>query len=143
MLFRRKNHAIIIVAAVAMTLSFNYTTAFANTFFYKSSEGIGIEVKKSPKILTSRINALRNVNQYNEITDDPKVSVDGGDLWTTWDGVSFFRANYYHSSKIHRCSATNDHLVRLRSKWTPAGKTAVSPWLDQTFTNNKIWAATK
>ena len=115
--------------ATIVTMSINYTTAFAGTSFYKSDEGIGIEVKNMPNVLMPRINVLRNAIRYNEIIDDSKVSVDGGDLWTTWKGTSYFRAN--------------DHSVRVRSKWIPAGKTAVSPWLEQTFTNNRIWAATQ
>ena len=141
MLLKRKK--LMVVMATIVTMSINYTTAFTGTSFYKSDEGIGIEVKNMPNVLMPRINVLRNAIRYNEIIDDSKVSVDGGDLWTTWKGTSYFRANYYHTSKIHRCSATNDHSVRVRSKWIPAGKTAVSPWLEQTFTNNRIWAATQ
>lgn len=141
MLLRRRKLTAAMVAVV--TMSFSCTTAFAGTSFYKSNEGIGIEVKRIPKVMSSRISGFRNATLFNEIVDDSKVSVDGGNLWTTWDGSSYFRANYYHASKIHRCSAANDHLVKVRSKWTTAGKTAVSPWLEQTFTNNRIWAATK
>ncbi|MDO4338396.1 MAG: hypothetical protein Q4C91_09960 [Eubacteriales bacterium] len=117
--------------AMMITLSIS-TTAFASPVFYTSEEGTGIEVS----------NSVEGVQTRATIQGD-KVSVSGGTLWATWkDGVSF-KANYKHSSKTHRCSATNDHGTVKRSGWVPAGTTAVSPWLDQTLSNNKVWAATK
>ena len=77
------------------------------------------------------------------LIEGDKVSISGGTLWVTWKDGKLFRANYDHSTKVHRCSVTNDHLAVKRSKWVAAGVTAVSPWLEQTFTNNKAYAATK
>ena len=48
-----------------------------------------------------------------------------------------------HSKKTHRCSVTNDHREIKRSEWVSKETRAVSPWLSQTFSNNKAYAATK
>lgn len=119
----------LMATTVMMTLSAN-CNVFASSLVYNAEEGIGIEVELPRARTTSTI-------------EGDKVSVAGGKLWVTWkDGVKF-RANYDHSSKTHRCSVTNDHQTRMRSEWTPKGITAVSPWLDQTLTNNRAYAATK
>lgn len=120
-------------AAMIMTLSTS-TTAFASPLFYDSEEGIGIEVE----------NPVGGAAVRSSLIEGEKVSVSGGTLWATWkDGVSF-RANYDHDSKTHRCSATNDHITEpVRSEWMPKGERAISPWLDQTISNNRVWAKTK
>lgn len=131
-MLNRKKKSLAVAVAMAMTLSVG-TTAFAGPLLYDSEEGIGIEVEQSA-----------GVAPYADSTiEGDKVSVAGGKLWVTWKGGSQFRANYDHSSKTHRCSVTNDHLTRKRSEWEPKGVRAISPWLDQTFTNNKAYAATK
>ena len=98
------------------------TTTFATPLSYASEEGIGIEVQ-SPTGMTGA----------RSTTNDSAVSVAGG----------MFRANYDHSKKTHRCSVTNDHGEIKRSEWASKGTRAVSPWLFQTFSNNKAYAATK
>ena len=120
-------------AAMIMTLSTS-TTAFASPLFYDSEEGIGIEVE----------NPVGGAAVRSSLIECEKVSVSGGTLWATWkDGVSF-RANYDHYSKTHRCSATNDHVGEpARSEWMDKGVRAESPWLDQTISNNRVWAATR
>lgn len=108
------------------------TTTFATPLSYDSEEGIGIEVQ-SPTGMTGA----------RSTTNDSAVSVAGGKLWTTWKDGKMFRANYDHSKKTHRCSVTNDHREIKRSEWVSKGTRAVSPWLSQTFSNNKAYAATK
>ena len=121
------------LASVLATLSLS-VPAHASTPIYSSSEGIGIEVFKPSSVVT----------RASDLTEGDKVSISGGQLWASWSSSDVtFRANYYHSSKTHRCSATNDHLTTARSEWVSAGLTAHSRWLAQTITNNKVWAATK
>lgn len=132
---RLKKSGTLALAAMMTVLSMN-TTAFAGSTQYVSEEGIGIEVH-NPGYSESGISAA------SEIVNGDSVIVSGGKLWTTWYGGSLFRANYYHASKLHRCSVTNDHGERLRSDWTEPGVTAISPWLAQTLTNNRSWAATE
>lgn len=130
-MLKRKKPMVLAATVMMMTLTVS-ATAFASPLLYDSEEGIGIEVEYPASGVATR-----------SITQGDKVSVSGGKLWVTWkDGVSF-RANYDHSSKTHRCSVTNDHLTLKRSAWESKGITAISPWLDQTFTNNKAYAATK
>lgn len=124
----------LVATAMIMILSAS-TTAFASPLFYDSEEGIGIEVN----------NPGDGSSVRSSLIDGDKVSVLGGTLWATWkDGVSF-RANYDHDSKTHRCSATNDHTNEdpVRSEWMPKGVRAISPWLDQTVSNNRVWAKTE
>lgn len=130
-MLRGRKSIVLAATVMMMTLSIG-NTAFASPLLYDSEEGIGIEVEYPTSGVAAR----------STIQGD-KVSVSGGKLWVTWkDGVTF-RANYDHSSKTHRCSVTNDHLTLKRSAWTTKGVTAISPWLDQTLTNNKAYAATK
>ena len=130
-MLKRKKPMVLAATVMMMTLTVG-ATAFASPLLYDSEEGIGIEVEYPTSGVATR----------STIQGD-KVSVSGGKLWVTWkDGVSF-RANYDHSSKTHRCSVTNDHLTLKRSEWESKGITAISPWLDQTFTNNRAYAATK
>ena len=131
MLTRRKKLVGLAVSAMMMTLSVG-STAFASPLLYDAEEGIGIEVECPPEVMKTRA-----------ITEGDKVSVSGGQLWVTWNGGATFRANYDHSSKTHRCSVTNDHGTLKRSEWTSKGVTAILPWLDQTLTNNKSYAATE
>lgn len=131
-MLNRKKKNLALAVAMTMTLSVG-TTTFASPLLYDSEEGIGIEVEQSPEVAT----------YSNSIIEGDKVSVAGGKLWATWKGGSQFRANYDHNSKTHRCSVTNDHLTRKRSPWEPKGIRAISPWLDQTFTNNKAYANVK
>lgn len=128
---RLKKSMTLAAAAMMATLSIS-TTAFASPAFYTSEEGIGIEVS----------NPIEGV-QTRAIIEGDKVSILGGTLWATWSNGTLFRANYDHSSKNHRCSATNDHGTVQRSAWVSAGTTAISPWLSQTLNNNKVWAATE
>lgn len=128
---RLKKSMTLAAAAMMATLSIS-TTAFASPAFYTSEEGIGIEVS----------NPIEGVQTRSTIEGD-KVSILGGKLWATWKDGTFFKANYDHSSKTHRCSATNDHGTVQRSAWVPGGTRAISPWLDQTLSNNKVWAATE
>ncbi len=130
-MLKRRKKLILLAATAMMTLSVS-STAFASPLLYDSEEGIGIEVKYP----------TAGVKTRSTIEGD-KVSVSGGELWVTWkDGVTF-RANYDHSSKTHRCSVKNDHGTLKRSEWTSKGVTAISPWLDQTVSNNKAYAATE
>ncbi|MEG1847928.1 MAG: hypothetical protein RR238_05605 [Lachnospiraceae bacterium] len=120
----------LVLVAMMMALSMG-TTAFASSAQYVSEEGIGIEVE-NPGGLGTRA----------DIQGDA-VSVSGGTLWATWRDGTLFRANYDHSTKEHRCSVTNDHQELQRSQWMPGGTRAISPWLSQTASNNKAYAATK
>ena len=126
-----KKSGALVLTAMLTVLSMS-TTTFATPLSYDAEEGIGIEVQ-SPTGMTGA----------RSTTDDPAVSVAGGKLWTTWKGASMFRANYDHSKKTHRCSVTNDHKEIKRSEWVSKGARAISPWLYQTFSNNKAYAATK
>ena len=143
MLIEKKKLVILAAAAIITTLSLDYTTVLANTVFYHSNEGIGIETKKPSSFLQRTKNPLMYSENGHKIIDDDKVLVDDGELWATWDmSALMFRANYYHRFKIHRCTATNNLLVKFRSKWEHPGMTATSPWIEQTPINNKIWAKT-
>ena len=113
---RLKKSISLAVTSIMVTLSIS-TTAFASPVFYTSEEGIGIEVN----------NSVGDVQT----------------LWATWNNGVTFRANYDHSYKVHRCSATNDHETRMRSEWASPGVRAISPWLSQTLSNNKVWASTE
>lgn len=129
-----KKSIALVTTTMIMTLS-SSTTAFASPLFYDSEEGIGIEVDNPVSIATV----------WSSLIDGEKVSVSDGTLWATWKDGVLFRANYDHDSKTHRCSATNDHVeaTPTRSKWMPKGERAISPWLEQTVSNNRVWAATK
>lgn len=73
-----------------------------------------------------------------------KVSVLGGSLWTTWSGNgTSFKANYYHGSKTHMCTARNDTGYKLSSRWVSKGYTATSPWVSQSLYGNRVFANTK
>ena len=128
---RLKKSISLAVTSIMVTLSIS-TTAFASPVFYTSEEGIGIEVN----------NSVGDV-QTRAVIEGDKVSVLGGTLWATWNNGVTFRANYDHSYKVHRCSATNDHETRMRSEWASPGIRAISPWLSQTLSNNKVWASTE
>lgn len=108
------------------------SNSFADSSTFVSDEGIGIEV--SNPNFDSNLNGVFNT----------ATSVGGGSLWAEWNGGSTFRAHYAHSSKEHRSSATNDlGGTPTRSAWVSKGKTATSPWLIQTLSNNKVWGATR
>lgn len=130
-MLKRRKKSVALVAAMAMTLSVG-STVFASPLIYDSEEGIGIEVERPTGVRTR-----------SSIIQGDKVSVSGGTLWTTWKDGVVFRANYDHNSKTHRCSVSNDHGTVKRSNWESKGTTARSPWLDQTFSNNRAYAATK
>lgn len=128
---RLKKSGSLVLAAMMMILSSNIT-AMASSPQYVSEEGIGIDV-----YYPAGFRALSSI-----IEGDP-VSGGGGTLWVTWKDGLFFRANYDHSTKEHRCSVTNDHLTVERSEWTQKGTTAISPWLDQTISNNRAYYSTR
>lgn len=110
------------------------STVFARGFFYNANEGVGIEVHNPQNVMMQAVSSL---------IEGEKVSVSGGSLWATWKDGVVFRANYDHATKTHRCSATNDHFTTIRSQWMPAGSTARTDWLEQTVSNNKVWASTQ
>lgn len=136
-MFRRKSLIALSAAVAIMTLSF-VSNSFASPLIYDAKEGIGIEVERPKEGMR-----MQSKSPNSSIIEDGKVWVSGGTLWVTWEGASRFRANYYHSSKTHRCSVSNDHGTLLRSDWVSKGITAKTPWLHQTFTNNRAYAATK
>lgn len=133
-MFRRKSLIALSAAVAIMTLSF-VSSSFASPLIYDSKEGIGIEVEKPKEEAITR--------SVRETIEGKKVSVSGGTLWVTWKDGRYFKANYYHPTKTHRCSVTNDHFEIKRSEWVGKGKTAVTPWLEQTISNNRAFAATK
>lgn len=121
-------------AALLLLMLSMGSTVFACEYYYDANEGIGIEVHAPKDVMVTKSSA-------GTIEGD-KVTVSGGSLWATWKDGVLFRANYDHSTKTHRCSATNDHFTTIRSQWMPAGSTARTDWLEQTVSNNKVWAAT-
>lgn len=131
MLKKGKKFITLAVTTMIMTLSIG-ATSFASPLVYDSVEGTGIEAD----------NPMAGIVTRSYIQGD-KVSACGGTLWTTWNNGVTFRANFDHSSKTHRSSVSNDHLIVKRSSWVSKGRTAISPWLDQTISNNKSWCATE
>lgn len=130
----RKSGALVL--AVTMLVLSVTTTAFASSSKIISEEGIGINVYNPRHFGVGQKSTKSTI-------DGEKVSVSGGELWTTWrDGVDF-RANYDHSTKEHRCTAMNDTGYSERSAWERAGRTAISPWVDQSLWGNKAFAATR
>lgn len=73
------------------------------------------------------------------IIEGEKKNMGGGQLWATWNGGYTFRANYYHRSRIHRCTATNGIPQQTRSAWEQPYVTARTAWLTQTITHNRIF----
>lgn len=130
----RKSGALVL--AVTMLALSVTTTAFASSSKIVSEEGIGINVYNPRNFGVAQ-------KSTQDIIEGEKVSVSGGKLWTTWRGGADFRANYDHSTKEHRCTARNDTGYYERSVWEQAGRTAISPWVDQSFSGNKAFAATR
>lgn len=129
---RLKKSGSLVLAAMMMVLSSNII-ALASSPQYVSEEEIGIDVYYPEDLLRAS----------SSIIEGDPVSGGGGTLWVTWKGGVAFRANYDHSSKEHRSSVSNDHLTVRRSEWTEKGKTAISPWLDQTLSNNRAYYSTR
>lgn len=138
-MLKKKNKIISLVAAVTMMFTLSSTVFAASPLVNSSKEGTGFKVEKPSALI------LRSSSSAPSITNGKKVSVSGGTLWATWYNGVLFRANYDNNKKTHRCSATNDHVnaTPTRSAWVSKGHRAISPWLQQTLSNNKVWAATK
>ncbi|MCU9810063.1 hypothetical protein LEQ06_19135 [Paraclostridium sp. AKS46] len=123
------------------------SNSFADSSTFISDEGIGIEVYNPNFVSDEGIEVdMSNPSFVSNLkyASSPRASVGGGTLWPEWNGGSTFRAHYAHNSKEHRSSATNDlGGTPTRSKWVAKGKTATSPWLIQTVSNNKVWGATR
>ena len=125
-----KNMAVLSLATALLVVPMT-SKSFADSSTIVSEEWIGIEV------------SIPNFDSKSNDSESRKTSVSGGWLWAEWNGGTTFRAKYDHGSKEHRSSATNDLGSRVRSSWVPKGKTATSPWLTQTLSNNKVWASTR
>lgn len=118
------------VAFTILSVATISTTTFASSQLTESEEGIGVEVQ------------CPNSNARGDIEDN-YTTVSGGTLWTTWRNGVTFRANYYHASKKHRCTAQNGDGVTSRSEWVGSKGTAHSGFIPQTLIHNRCFAATE